>query len=90
MLEILRLRLEPARHGIVYVSSLFFPLDALLQIVFKHPLVVLSCPQYLNWFFLIVIELLFLLCTLKLHVRQVVQDEVHILNEFVKLAFIAL
>ena len=31
-----------------------------------------------------------MLCALELHVGEVVKDEVHILNEFVKLALVAL
>lgn len=63
-------------------------MEAALKIVFEHPFLVLLGPEDLNGLLKIEVRLRILLRSLKLHVWQVVKDEVHILDEFVKLSFV--
>lgn len=88
MLEILRLRLVEV--GVVHVSPLFVHLDTVLEVVLEHPLVVLGGPEDLDCLLVIAIGLRILLLSLEFHVRQVEEDEIDILDEFVKLALVAL
>lgn len=89
LLEILRLCFEIVDDGVVHELALAVAVDARLEIVLEHPLVVLVRVLNLDWLLELADALRFLDRAFDLHFCQVVQDEVYVVNQFVKLLVIA-